>query len=75
MSPAASDSDWFARLARRCWQLLGVVVAVVVITIAVSRLRIVVLPVILALFAGSLLIGPTTWLRSGACRPRSPRWP
>ena len=69
MSPAASDSDWFARLARRCWQLLGVVVAVVVITIAVSRLRIVVLPVILALFAGSLLTGPTTWLRERGVPP------
>lgn len=62
-TPASTArEDSFARLARRSWQLLGVAAALVVIALAVSRLRIVVLPVILALFAASLLIGPSRWL-------------
>lgn len=63
------DDDRFARLAKRSWQLLGVAGAVVVVAIAVSRLRLVVLPVILALFAASLLIGPSTWLRGRGLPP------
>jgi predicted PurR-regulated permease PerM len=45
------------------WRFLVVVAAVGVIALTLARLRVVILPVVFALFAAAVLASPTTWLR------------
>jgi putative heme transporter len=46
------------------WRFLVVVAAIAVIAYVLARLRVVVLPVVFALFAAAVLAPPTLWLRS-----------
>lgn len=52
------------------WRFLVVVAAVGVVAFVLARLRVVVLPVVFALFAAALLAPPTVWLRRSGV-PRS----
>jgi putative heme transporter len=45
------------------WRFLVVVAAVGIVAVALARLRVVVLPVVFALFAAAVLGPPTVWLR------------
>ena len=52
------------------WRFLVVVAAIGVIALTLARLRVVVLPVVFALFAAAILAPPTVWLRRSGV-PRS----
>ena len=52
------------------WRFLVVVAAVGIIALTLARLRVVVLPVVFALFAAAVLAPPTVWLRRSGV-PRS----
>ncbi len=54
---------WLARSAAVSWRLLVVAAAVAVVAAVLVYLRLVVLPVVVALFLATLLVPPVHWLR------------
>src|SRR6266540_4018316 len=62
---AAEAPGWLSRSAAVSWRLLVVAAAIGVVGFLLVYLRLVVLPVIVALFLSTLLAPPARWLRTG----------
>jgi putative heme transporter len=64
---AARSTDvppWYAKTAALSWRFLVILAALAVLVYVLILLRVIVLPVIIALFAATLLVPPVNWLRS-----------
>ncbi len=66
---AAEVPGWLSRSAAVSWRLLVVAAAVGVVGYLLVYLRLVVLPVIVALFLSTLLVPPAGWLRAHGWPP------
>jgi len=66
-SAAEALPSWYRTAAAAAWRFIVLVAAVVALVYAMGYLKIVVLPIIVALLATTLLLAPTSWLRA---RPR-----
>jgi predicted PurR-regulated permease PerM len=65
---------WLARAAAVSWRLLAVAAAVALVGFVLVYLRLVVLPVIVALFFSTLLAPPVGWLRARGWPPLAATW-
>jgi predicted PurR-regulated permease PerM len=73
-APAVEVPAWLARSASVSWRLLVVAAAVAVVVTVLVYLRLVVLPVIVALFLTTLLAPPVRWLRGRGWPPLAATW-
>ena len=76
-APGAAAGDvppWLARSAALSWRLLAVAAAVAVVAAVLVYLRLVVLPVVVALFLATLLAPPVRWLRAHGWPPLAATW-
>jgi putative heme transporter len=75
---AAPESDripsWYLTLAAHAWRFVAIVVAGWVLLYVIVRLRLVFIPVLVALLIASILIAPVTWLRDHGWRPLLATW-
>ncbi|HZD03069.1 MAG TPA: AI-2E family transporter [Actinomycetes bacterium] len=71
---AVAVPPWLARSAAVSWRLLVVAGAVAVVAAALVYLRLVVLPVVVALFLATLLAPPVRWLRAHGWPPLAATW-
>src|SRR6266498_1460937 len=71
---AAEVPGWLSRSAAVSWRLLGVAAAIGVVGFLLVYLRLVVLPVIVALFLSTLLAPPAGWLRARGWPPLAATW-
>jgi len=71
---AADVAPWLARSAAVSWRLLVVAAAVAVVGAVLVYLRLVVLPVVVALFVATLLAPPVRWLRAHGWPPLAATW-
>lgn len=65
---------WLRIAASWSWQLLLVAAALVVVGLAFTRLRIIVVPIVAALFATTILAPPAQWLRRHGWPPLFATW-
>jgi predicted PurR-regulated permease PerM len=65
---------WLSGSAAVSWRLLVVAAVIGVVGYLLVYLRLVVLPVIVALFLSTLLAPPAGWLRARGWSPRWSRW-
>jgi len=72
--PDAGIPRWLARGAALAWRFLLIVAALVVLGAAFIRLRLVVVPIVAALFLSSVLVPPTQWLRRHRVPPLLATW-
>jgi putative heme transporter len=70
----AQVPPWLARSAAVSWRLLVVAAAVAVVATVLVYLRLVVLPVVVALFLATLLAPPVGWLRAHGWPPLAATW-
>lgn len=68
------DARPLERLGGYAWRFLAIVAAAAVIVVALIKLRIVVLPVIAALFVATLLAPPAKWLCARGWKPLLATW-
>ena len=78
-APLTSDRGPLApptleRAASWSWRLLVVATAVAVLVLALVHLRLVALPVIVAVFVSTLLVPPARWLRARGLKPGLSTW-
>jgi predicted PurR-regulated permease PerM len=76
-APSATVGDvpsWLARSAAVSWRLLVLAAAVAVVAAILVYLRLVVLPVVVALFLATLLAPPVQWLRARGWPPLAATW-
>src|SRR6266496_6014941 len=71
---AAEAPGWLSRSAAVSWRLLVVAAAIGVVGFLLVYLRLVVLPVIVALFLSTLLAPPAGWLRARGWPPLAATW-
>jgi predicted PurR-regulated permease PerM len=71
---AAEVPGWLSRSASVSWRLLVVAAAIGVLGFLLVYLRLVVLPVIVALFLSTLLAPPAGWLRARGWPPLAATW-
>jgi putative heme transporter len=71
---AVEVAPWLARSAAVSWRLLVVAAVVAVVAAVLVYLRLVVLPVIVALFLTTLLAPPVRWLRQRGWPPLAATW-
>src|SRR6266545_4494190 len=71
---AAEAPGWLSRSAAVSWRLLVVAAAIGVVGFLLVYLRLVVLPVIVALFLSTLLAPPAGWLRARGWPPLAAHW-
>ena len=71
---AAEAPGWLSRSAAVSWRLLVVAAVVAVVGFLLVYLRLVVLPVIVALFLTTLLAPPAGWLRARGWPPLAATW-
>lgn len=60
---------WLDRAAALGWRLIVVAAALLFVLLAISRVLVVVVPVIVALFLSTVLVPPARWLRRRGWRP------
>ena len=60
----AAMPGWYRTAAAASWRFLAIAAAVVVVMYSLVHLRVIVLPIILALLASTLLLPIVRWLRS-----------
>jgi putative heme transporter len=73
-APAVQVPAWLSRSAAVSWRLLVVAAAVAVVAAVLVYLRLVVLPVVVALFLTTLLAPPVRWLRGHGWPPLAATW-
>lgn len=71
---AAEVPRWLSRSAAVSWRLLVVAAAIGVVAFLLVYLRLVVLPVVVALFLSTLLVPPASWLRARGWPPLAATW-
>jgi predicted PurR-regulated permease PerM len=71
---AAEVPGWLSRSAAVSWRLLVVAAVIAVLGYLLVYLRLVVLPVIVALFLSTLLAPPARWLRGHGWAPLAATW-
>jgi predicted PurR-regulated permease PerM len=71
---AVAVPPWLARSAAVGWRLLVVAAAVAVVAAVLVYLRLLVLPVVVALFLATLLAPPVRWLRAHGWPPLAATW-
>jgi putative heme transporter len=71
---ATGVPTWLSRSAALSWRLLVVAAAVAVVGFLLVYLRLIVLPVIVALFLTTLLAPPANWLRERGWPPLAATW-
>jgi len=75
---AEPESDripsWYLTLAAYAWRFVVIVLAGWVLLYVIVRLRLVFIPVLVALLIASILIAPVTWLRNRGWRPLLATW-
>jgi predicted PurR-regulated permease PerM len=71
---ATGVPSWLSRSAALSWRLLVVAAAVAVVGFLLVYLRLIVLPVIVALFLTTLLAPPANWLRDRGWPPLAATW-
>jgi predicted PurR-regulated permease PerM len=71
---AVEVAPWLARSAAVSWRLLVVAGAVAVVAAVLVYLRLIVLPVVVALFLTTLLAPPVRWLRQRGWPPLAATW-
>lgn len=71
---AAEVPGWLSRSAAVSWRLLVVAAVIGVLGYLLVYLRLVVLPVIVALFLSTLLVPPARWLRGHGWPPLAATW-
>ncbi len=75
MAPRSrSVPAWLDRAASLSWRALVVGAAVYVLVVAFGRLRVVVVPLIVALFLSTVLVPPAQWLRKRGWPPLAATW-
>ncbi len=73
-TPQSSVPRWLVRWAAVCWRLLIVAAALLVIGYLFTRLRLIILPVVVALFVSTVLAPPARWLRGHGFPPLLATW-
>jgi putative heme transporter len=73
-TPQSSVPQWLARWAAVCWRLLIIAAALVVIGWIFTRLRLIILPVVVALFISTVLVSPAQWLKRHGFPPLLATW-
>ncbi|MBW3592311.1 MAG: AI-2E family transporter [Actinobacteria bacterium] len=68
-APETAVPPALRRAAALSWRFLLVAAALVVLAVVAARLRVIVLPVLFALFAAAILAPPTVWLRRHGTHP------
>ena len=62
-TPQSNVPRWLTRWAAVCWRLLIIAAALVVLGYVFTKLRLIILPVVVALFVSTILVPPARWLR------------
>ena len=70
----SSVPRWLVRWSAVCWRLLIMAAALVVVGYVFTRLRLIILPVVVALFISTVLVPPARWLRGHRFPPLLATW-
>jgi len=73
-TPQSNVPRWLVRWAAVAWRLLIIAAALVVIGYVFTRLRLIILPVVVALFVSTVLVPPAGWLRRHGFPPLLATW-
>jgi putative heme transporter len=70
----SSVPRWLVRWSAVCWRMLIIAAALVVVGYVFTRLRLIILPVVVALFVSTVLVPPARWLRGHRFPPLLATW-
>jgi predicted PurR-regulated permease PerM len=70
----ASVPKWLLRWSAVCWRLLIIAAGLVVVGYLFTRLRLIILPIVVALFVSTVLVPPARWLRRHRLPPLLATW-
>ncbi len=73
-TPQSSVPQWLARWAAVAWRLLLIAAALVVLGWIFTKFRLIILPVVVALFASTVLVPQVRWLRGHRFPPLLATW-
>ncbi|HWC38860.1 MAG TPA: AI-2E family transporter, partial [Acidimicrobiales bacterium] len=73
-TPQSSVPQWLVRWSAVAWRLLIIAAALVVIGWIFTKLRLIILPVVVGLFVSTVLVPPAQWLRRRGFPPLLATW-